>query len=69
VVEQVIVTPADPIIGFPGTVQLSATALDGEGEVVSAPFTWSSSSTAIATVSSTGLVTGPALGGLLYEGD
>lgn len=44
-------------------VQFSATALDQNGQTLyGATFEWSSSNTAIATVSSTGVVTGIAVG-------
>lgn len=45
------------------SLQLTAVALDGNGlPVVGATYSWSSSNTAVATVSSAGLVTGVALG-------
>jgi len=45
------------------SVQFSAVALDQNGQIViGATFEWSSSNTAIATVSSTGVVTGVAAG-------
>jgi hypothetical protein len=44
------------------TLQLTATARDADGRVVSAPVTWFSSADAVATVSGSGLVTGVAAG-------
>jgi len=49
-------------INVAGTSQLVATAYTATGIVVSVTFTWASSNTAVATVSSTGLVTGVAEG-------
>ena len=62
-VASVEVTPASAGVQVGGTVQLSATAKDAGGNTLSGrTVTWSSSSDAIATVSSTGLVTGRAAG-------
>jgi hypothetical protein len=44
------------------TTQATATAFDGSDVVIDVPFTWSSSDPSIATVSSTGLITGVAEG-------
>lgn len=44
------------------TTQLTATAYSSTGDVVSVTFTWASANTAVATVSSTGLVTGVTAG-------
>jgi hypothetical protein len=44
------------------TVQLVATAFDSSGLIVSTSFTWSSDNTGVATVNSSGLVTGVANG-------
>ncbi len=60
----VVVTPALTTLGSLGeTVQLAATALDGNGNTVSdKTFTWMSSDKGIATVSASGLVTAVANG-------
>ena len=63
VVDSVEVTPnaANIIVG--GTVQLSAAAYDnGDHLIPGTPFTWMSESPAVATVNSTGLVTGVSSG-------
>lgn len=52
-VVEVVVSPADPSLLIGGTVSLSATSSDG-----ATSFTWSSSVPGVATVNSTGLVTG-----------
>ncbi len=52
----------DATIRVAATSQLIATAYTSTGTVVAVTFTWASSNTAIATVSSTGLVTGVAAG-------
>lgn len=63
VVTEIVVSPTDPVVGVPGTVQLQALALDAYGEEVpGASVSWSSSEPAIASVSSSGLVTGHAEG-------
>ena len=49
-----------PTVG--STVQLFATAFDSNGLIVSTSFTWSSDNTGVATVNSSGLVTGVANG-------
>lgn len=57
------VTPQQPTIEIGATQQLTATVLDVHGAVIDgAPVIWASSSPAVATVSSTGLVTGVAPG-------
>ena len=62
-VTRVIVTPASATIQPSGTVQLTAQARDKRNKPVSgATFTWSSSNASVATVSSSGLVTGVAAG-------
>jgi trimeric autotransporter adhesin len=51
---------ADNAFGFrgaSGSVQLTGTALSGLGNTITTPITWSTSAPAVATVSSTGLVT------------
>ncbi|HEX9885019.1 MAG TPA: putative Ig domain-containing protein, partial [Longimicrobiales bacterium] len=52
------VSPSPATIDVNGTVQLTATARNGRGEVVETSVAWSSSASLVATVSSTGLVTG-----------
>ncbi|HEU5050920.1 MAG TPA: Ig-like domain-containing protein, partial [Gemmatimonadales bacterium] len=57
------VTGEASLIAIGGTVQLTATARDGEGAVVQGlTFEWNTSNPAVATVSSSGLVTGAAGG-------
>jgi acid phosphatase type 7 len=56
------VTPASATIQIGQTVQLSATVKDDQGIPISRPVTWTSSNAAVATVSSSGLVTGVAQG-------
>ncbi len=58
----VTVTPATASVPVGGSVQLSAEVLDDDGNVLDVTVTWSSSSTGVATVSSSGLVSGTALG-------
>jgi TolB protein len=63
-VEAVAVTPAMAAIQVGETVQLTATATDRKGNVVSGVvFEWSSSDPAVAQVSESGMVTGVGLGG------
>ena len=53
------ITPASKTIGIDKTVQLSAVCKDQNNDVMTCPtLAWSSSNTLVATVSSTGLVTG-----------
>lgn len=54
--------PAENVLITGATVQLSAQPRDAGGANLSRPVTWQSSNTALATVSSTGLVTGVAPG-------
>lgn len=61
-VARVVVTPAADTIVVGATAQLTATAYASDGSVVQTTFTWSSSNTAVAKVSSTGLVTGAGAG-------
>ncbi len=63
-VASVTVSPAEATLEVGGTVQLSATLMDDQGQVLSDGLTasWSSSSSAVATVDTTGLVTGVAAG-------
>jgi len=57
------ITPRNSTIDSASTVQLSASVVDFHGQVIpNAVVTWASSPTSIATVSSTGLVTGVAPG-------
>src|SRR5690242_4803242 len=59
----VTVTPATASVGTGLTSQLTATAADSSGTAISGPsFTWTSSNTAVATVSAAGLVSGVAAG-------
>lgn len=62
VVASVVVTPTSGSIQVGQSLQLSADALDAKGHKMSATVSWSSSNTAVATVSSTGNVTGRAGG-------
>lgn len=63
VVDSVAVVPHNASVRVGATVQLGATAFDAEGQTVKdAPFTWSSSNTALATVDTAGLVTAVAVG-------
>lgn len=58
-VATVAVTPSSATIAVNGTVQLTAKALDAQGNTVNgAVFTWQTSNGQVATVSSSGLVTG-----------
>ncbi|HEX8946227.1 MAG TPA: Ig-like domain-containing protein [Gemmatimonadaceae bacterium] len=58
-VATVAVTPSSATIAVNGTVQLTAKALDAQGNTVTgAVFTWQTSNGQVATVSSSGLVTG-----------
>ena len=58
-VDKIVVTPKDPSIDPGKTVQLTATLLDKQGTVLTGrTVTWTSADTRLATVSSTGLVTG-----------
>jgi uncharacterized protein YjdB/PKD repeat protein len=61
-VASVEVTPASASVPAGQTVQLTATPRDDQGNPVSRPVTWSTSAPSVATVSSTGLVTGVAQG-------
>ena len=63
IVASVSITPRNPAIDSGTTVQLSATALDFHDAVIpDAAVTWASAPATVATVSSTGLVTGVAPG-------
>lgn len=62
-VAAVTVSPASSSLGVGGTAQFSAAITDASGAVLTGRVvTWSSSNTGIATVSTTGLVTGVAAG-------
>src|SRR5439155_23718573 len=62
-VASVTVTPAPARVGLGQTVQLTATLKDANGNVLTGRVvTWASDNPAVATVSSTGLVTGVAQG-------
>lgn len=57
------VSPSSPSIGIGGTQQFTATARDGNGNVISGvTFTWASSATTIASISMSGLATGLSAG-------
>jgi YD repeat-containing protein len=62
VVATVEVSPASVTIEEAGTQQLTATLRNAAGATISGPVTWSSSNAGVATVSSSGLVTGVAEG-------
>ena len=62
VVTTVTVSPASASIIVGATQQFTATARDANGNVVATTFTWSSSNTAVSTVSSSGLATGGSAG-------
>lgn len=58
-VNRVVITPTSPKVKVGKTIQLSATAYDANDKVVTGvTFSWTSSNTSRATVSSTGLVSG-----------
>ena len=62
-VASIAVAPKSAAIGIGGTVQLSATTRDASNNVLTGrPVTWQSANTSVASVSSTGLVTGAAAG-------
>ena len=62
-VASVTVAPASPSIGVGNTVQLTATLKDSAGNTLSGrPVSWSSGSASVASVNSSGLVTGVAAG-------
>jgi uncharacterized protein YjdB len=61
-VASIAVSPATASVLKGATVQLSATTKDATGKVITVPVTWSTSSAAVATVSSSGLASGIAAG-------
>lgn len=61
-VATVVVTPASASVAVNGTQQFSAQGYDANGNPVSTTFTWTSSNTTVATVSSSGLATGKVAG-------
>ncbi|HYT72635.1 MAG TPA: Ig-like domain-containing protein, partial [Gemmatimonadales bacterium] len=61
-VGSVTVTPPSPTIPQGQTVQLGATVMDTSGNPLSSQVTWASGNSAVATVSSSGLVTGVTAG-------
>ncbi len=61
-VATVAVSPSTATIDVGGTVQLAASPTNSQGGGVSATVSWSSSATSVATVASTGLVTGVGAG-------
>jgi len=62
------VTPSSPDVTVGGTIQLQAIAQDVTGnDVTGASFVWSSFNKSAATVSSTGLVTGVAVGEAIVD--
>jgi competence protein ComEC len=58
----VVVAPSSTVIAPTATTQFTAAAFDATGNEVATTFTWSSSSTAVATVSGSGLVTAVSTG-------
>jgi len=62
VLTSVAVTPSSANVYQGGTTALTAKAYDQYGYQMSASFTWSSSNTSVATVGSTGVVSGVSLG-------
>lgn len=62
-VQKIVVVPANPTVAVGATVQLSDTAYDANGRVVTGlTITWKSSAPAVASVDSNGLVSGVATG-------
>jgi hypothetical protein len=61
-VATIAVSPASASVLKGATVQLAATTKDATGQVITSPVTWSTSSAAVATVSSSGQVSGIAAG-------
>src|SRR2546427_8743647 len=70
VVVTVTVSPAAPSVAVGGTLLLTATPKDANGNPLTGrTVTWASSAPAVATVSSTGLVTGMAAGAATITAD
>jgi beta-lactamase superfamily II metal-dependent hydrolase len=67
VVTTVVVTPSTATVAPQSTQQFTASALDQNGQPIATTFTWSSSSTAVATVSSSGLATAVSAGTALIR--
>lgn len=62
-VRSVEISPANPLVIIPASVQLSAIVRDADGaEITGLPVTWSSSNSSIAAVTTTGLLSGHARG-------
>jgi competence protein ComEC len=66
-VATVTVTPDSTSVAVGGSVQFAAQGYDASGKAASTTFTWSSSNTAVATVSATGSATGVAAGTALIR--
>ncbi len=65
----VIIFPTSPVINVAGTVQMTATVNDNTGTAITGKtVTWVSNNVNVATVSSTGLVTGKSIGTALITG-
>ena len=62
VIASVTISPTSATIAVGGTQQFTATAIDVSGNVVQASFTWQNSNANIATINSSGLVTGVSAG-------
>jgi parallel beta-helix repeat protein len=61
-VSSVTVSPAAPAVGIGEQIQLSALVADASGAALNRSVTWSTSSPSVATISSTGMLTGVAAG-------
>ena len=61
-VASVVISPVAASVEVGGSTQLTATPRDASGTALSTPVTWSSTSSAIASVNGTGLVTGVSVG-------
>lgn len=58
IIASVTISPTTASIAVNGTQQFTAMAYDANGNLVTAPFTWQNSNASIASISTTGLVTG-----------
>ena len=58
----VVVSPSSATLGVGGTLQLTATLFDGNGEELSGDVSWTSSNSGVAPVTDSGLVTAEAEG-------